>query len=77
MLKGSAYYKLRSPVPNALLALYGSACYQQLGEDALARIATPGASNGWGFDTVLTQPIADWRATGKTGSVLTAIGKRR
>jgi hypothetical protein len=34
-------YEERSPVPNAPLALYGSACYQQLGDAALAQIATP------------------------------------
>jgi hypothetical protein len=40
-----ANYEERSPAPNAPLALYGSACYQQLGEAALAQIATPGAPN--------------------------------
>jgi hypothetical protein len=38
-------YEERSPVPNALLALYGSACYQKLGEAALAQIATPYTPN--------------------------------
>src|ERR1700693_5599053 len=50
-----ADYEERSPVPSALLALYGSACYQQLGEAALAQIATPDTTNRWGFDPVLSQ----------------------
>jgi len=34
------------------LAPYGSACYQQLGEAALAQIATSDGPNRWGFGTV-------------------------
>jgi hypothetical protein len=55
MIPGPADYEESSPVPNTPLALYGRACYQQLGEAALAQIATPDTPNRWGFDTVLAQ----------------------
>jgi len=50
-----ADYEESSPVPSAPLALYGSACYQQLGEAALAQTATQGGPIRWGFGTVLAQ----------------------
>jgi hypothetical protein len=46
---GRADCEERPPVPSDLLDLYGSACYQQLEEAALAQIATPSTSNRWVF----------------------------
>ena len=52
-----ADYEVQSPAPSTPCALYGGACYQQLGEAALAQIATPDTPNRWGFDTVLAQVV--------------------
>jgi hypothetical protein len=50
-----ADYEKYAPAPTAPLALYGSACYQQLGEAAFAQIATSDGPNRWGFGTVSAQ----------------------
>src|SRR5260370_40480047 len=60
-----ADYEKSAPAPNAPLALYGSACYQQLGEAAFAQIATSNASNRWGF----------WHSF-RTGGIPTKVGEK-
>jgi hypothetical protein len=70
-----ADYEELSPAPNAPLALYGSACYQQLGEAALAQIATPCTSNGWDFGTVLAQVVRETSAGNPPVPPISPVGR--